>query len=189
METWTSRAAGSSTCLTVSSCFPSRCLVPLLFRLSQFYLKNPLFRSSFNSCILSSQKLAAFHLGHFEVSCPCVAVHSPSSSPRTRFREASSPLTACVLQACFPTRLLCSPARHYDLLGGLIGDKSNSVVFDNSKLKKAVPGFAPSIRFEEGVERCIKYIFSHPECQVEDPEFDKWCDSIIEALDKAAENI
>lgn len=121
METWTSRAAGSSTCLTVSSCFPSRCLVPLLFRLSQFYLKNPLFRSSFNSCILSSQKLAAFHLGHFEVSCPCVAVHSPSSSPRTRFREASSPLTACVLQACFPTRLLCSPARQPALVTASTG--------------------------------------------------------------------
>ncbi len=74
----------------------------------------------------------------------------------------------------------------YDLEGGLIGDKSNSVVFDNTKLKRAVPGFAPSIRFEEGVRRCLNYILAHPECQVEDPEFDKWCDSIIEALDNAS---
>ncbi|MBR3579794.1 MAG: NAD-dependent epimerase/dehydratase family protein [Lachnospiraceae bacterium] len=74
----------------------------------------------------------------------------------------------------------------YDLEGGLIGDKANSVVFDNTKLKRAVPGFAPSIRFEEGVRRCLNYILAHPECQVEDPEFDKWCDSIIEALDKAS---
>ena len=74
----------------------------------------------------------------------------------------------------------------YDLEGGLIGDKANSVVFDNTKLKRAVPGFTPSIRFEEGVRRCLNYILAHPECQVEDPEFDKWCDSIIEALDKAS---
>lgn len=74
----------------------------------------------------------------------------------------------------------------YDLEGGLIGDKANSVVFDNTKLKRAVPGFAPSIRFEEGVRRCLNYILAHPECQVEDPEFDKWCDSIIEVLDKAS---
>ena len=61
---------------------------------------------------------------------------------------------------------LAKVGRKYDLEGGLIGDKANSVVFDNTKLKKAVPGFAPSIRFEEGVRRCLDYILSHPECQV-----------------------
>ena len=84
---------------------------------------------------------------------------------------------------------LAKVGRKYDLEGGLIGDKANSVVFDNTKLKKAVPGFAPSIRFEEGVRRCLDYILSHPECQVEDPDFDEWCDNIIEALNKAAETI
>ena len=34
----------------------------------------------------------------------------------------------------------------YDLLGSLIGDKANSVVFDNSKLKRAVPDFVPRPR-------------------------------------------
>ena len=87
------------------------------------------------------------------------------------------------------SHFLAKVGKKYDLEGGLIGDKANSVVFDNTKLKKAVPGFAPSIRFEEGVRRCLDYILSHPECQVEDPEFDEWCDSIIEALDKAADAI
>ena len=87
------------------------------------------------------------------------------------------------------SHFLAKVGRKYDLEGGLIGDKANSVVFDNTKLKKAVPGFAPSIRFEEGVRRCLDYILSHTECQVEDPEFDEWCDSIIEALDKAADAI
>lgn len=52
-----------------------------------------------------------------------------------------------------------------------------------------MPRFAPSIRFEEGVRRCLDYILSHPECQIEDPEFDEWCDNIIEALDKAADSL
>ena len=84
---------------------------------------------------------------------------------------------------------LAKVGKKYDLEGGLIGDKSNSVVFDNSKLKRAVPGFAPSIRFEEGVRRCLDYILSHPECQTEDPEFDEWCDKIIASLDKAVEEL
>ena len=72
----------------------------------------------------------------------------------------------------------------YDLEGSLIGDKANSVVFDNSKLKKAVPGFAPHIRFEQGIRRTLDYVLSHPECQKEDPEFDKWCDDVINALEE-----
>ena len=87
------------------------------------------------------------------------------------------------------SHFLAKVGKKYDLEGGLIGDKSNSVVFDNSKLKKAVPGFAPSIRFEEGVRRCLDYILSHPECQTEDPEFDEWCDKIIASLDKATEEL
>ncbi|MDO4521925.1 MAG: SDR family oxidoreductase [Eubacteriales bacterium] len=76
-------------------------------------------------------------------------------------------------------------AGDYDFMGSLIGDKSNSVVFDNSKLKRAVPEFKTSIRFDEGIKRTVKYVLSHPECQVEDPEFDEWCDRVIEALEQA----
>ena len=77
----------------------------------------------------------------------------------------------------------------YDFRGGLIGDKSNSVVFDNSKLKKAVPGLAMNVRFEQGIRRSIEYVMSHPECQIEDPEFDAWCDRVIEELESAKERI
>lgn len=77
----------------------------------------------------------------------------------------------------------------YDFTGSLIGDKSNSVVFDNTKLHRAVPGLAMNIRFEEGIRRTIDYVLSHPECQVEDPEFDAWCDKVIENLEAAKKNI
>lgn len=73
----------------------------------------------------------------------------------------------------------------YDLTGSLIGDKANTVIFDNTKLKRAVPGFTPTVRFEEGIKNTIDYIMTHPECQKLDPEFDAWCDAIIDALENA----
>lgn len=72
----------------------------------------------------------------------------------------------------------------YDFVGGLIGDKSNSVVFDNSKLKKAVPGFVATIRAEQGIRKTVEYVLNHPEEQIEDPEFDAWCDKLIEKLEE-----
>lgn len=68
-----------------------------------------------------------------------------------------------------------------DLLGALLGDKAHSVVFDNSKIKRLVPGFCANICFDEGVRRCAAYIQAHPEYQAEDPGFDAWCDSVIAA--------
>jgi len=75
--------------------------------------------------------------------------------------------------------------KEYDLTGNLLGDKSLTVIFDCSKLKRAVPGFQATTRFDEGVRRCVAYLMSHPELQVEDPEFDAWCDKVIDVLEQA----
>jgi nucleoside-diphosphate-sugar epimerase len=72
----------------------------------------------------------------------------------------------------------------YDLTGGLIGDKAVSVVFDNSKLKRLAPDMTTYVPFHRGVRIALDYILAHPECQQEDPEFDAWCDRIIEALEE-----
>ena len=71
----------------------------------------------------------------------------------------------------------------YDYEGGLIGDKSNSVVFDNSKVKKAVPEFNAVVGAEEGIKIAVEYMLSHPEVQVADEEFDAWCDKVIEKME------
>ncbi|MCR5470184.1 MAG: SDR family oxidoreductase [Prevotella sp.] len=75
--------------------------------------------------------------------------------------------------------------KEYDFTGNLLGDKSATVVFDCSKLKHTVPGYQATTRFDEGVRRCVAYILAHPELQIEDPEFDAWCDRVIEAQEKA----
>lgn len=72
----------------------------------------------------------------------------------------------------------------YDLTGSLIGDKANSVIFDNSKLKRAVPGFTATVRADQGIRSTIQHILSHPELQCEDIEFDRWCDKVINKFEK-----
>ncbi len=78
---------------------------------------------------------------------------------------------------------------NYDFEGSLIGDKANSVVFDNEKLKRAVPDFKATIRFDEGIKGTINYVLNHPECQIPDPEFDAWCDRVINALENSKKEI
>lgn len=79
--------------------------------------------------------------------------------------------------------------REWDFTGNLLGDKSVTVVFDCTKLKRAVPGFQATTRFDEGVRRCVDHILAHPELQTEDPEFDAWCDRVIEAQEKARQSL
>ncbi len=80
-------------------------------------------------------------------------------------------------------------AGKYDYEGGLIGDKANTVVFDNSKVKRAVPGFVCTVRADQGLRRTVRHMLNTPALQTEDPEFDAWCDKVIGALEKAKEDI
>ena len=56
----------------------------------------------------------------------------------------------------------------YDFRGSLLGDKAVSVVFDNRKLKAAVPAMGTTVPFRQGVRLALDYILSHPECQREE---------------------
>jgi len=70
----------------------------------------------------------------------------------------------------------------YDFEGALIGDKSCTVLFDNSKVKRLVPGFVATTRFDQAMAEVIPYIISQPELQQEDSEFDAFCDEIDAAM-------
>ena len=81
--------------------------------------------------------------------------------------------------------LAATSPKAWDFTGNLLGDKAVTVVFDCSKLKRVVPGFQAVTRFDEGVRRCVDHILAHPELQVEDPDFDAWCDRVIEAQERS----
>ena len=77
----------------------------------------------------------------------------------------------------------------YDLEGSLTGDKACSVIFDNSKIKHAVPGFTAAVRADQGIRAAVRHILAHPEYQHDDPDFDQWCDRIIEKYENLREEL
>ncbi len=70
-----------------------------------------------------------------------------------------------------------------DFIGSMLGDKANTVIFDNTKLKRLVPGFTATVRFDQGVRRTLSCIESHPELQKSDAAFDAWTDQMIAAYE------
>jgi nucleoside-diphosphate-sugar epimerase len=47
--------------------------------------------------------------------------------------------------------------------GNLMGDKANSVIFDNAKIKGFVPGYVATIPFREGIRSTVEWFDSHPD--------------------------
>ena len=72
-----------------------------------------------------------------------------------------------------------------EAVGSLIGDKSNTVVFDNAKIKRFVPDFACKVTWAEGVRRSLAWFEAHPEFQTINREENAKWDRIIEAYSRA----
>ena len=68
----------------------------------------------------------------------------------------------------------------YDFTGSLLGDKANSVVFDVEKLRRLVPSWMPQKTMDEGLRETVRHVKNTPALHHEDPEFDAWCDKVIE---------
>ncbi|MBN2281469.1 MAG: SDR family oxidoreductase [Candidatus Marinimicrobia bacterium] len=64
---------------------------------------------------------------------------------------------------------------------GLLGDKSNSMIFDNSKIKRFVPDFACTIPFSKGAKEIMEWYDAEPKRQVVDKNLDQLYDEIIKA--------
>ncbi|MEE8440090.1 MAG: SDR family oxidoreductase [Spirochaetia bacterium] len=65
----------------------------------------------------------------------------------------------------------------------LMGDKQYSLVFDNTKIKRIVPGYTATIPFYEGMCRSVEWIDTHPERKVVDAELDRLIDDIASAVE------
>lgn len=63
-------------------------------------------------------------------------------------------------------------AAHSPELGpNLLGDRSHSVVFDNTKIKSLVPGYCATIPFADGAREIVDWHDANPGLQVVDREF------------------
>jgi nucleoside-diphosphate-sugar epimerase len=61
----------------------------------------------------------------------------------------------------------------------LLGDKAHSAIFDNTKIKRAVPGFAATVSFAQGAQEIIDWYDADPARQVVDRQFDLLIDRIV----------
>jgi nucleoside-diphosphate-sugar epimerase len=71
-----------------------------------------------------------------------------------------------------------------DAMGSLIGDKANSAVFDNSKVKKFVPDFHCEVPWAEGLRRAIVWHEADSVRMAVDQELSKLWDQIINSYEK-----
>lgn len=93
------------------------------------------------------------------------------------------------LRACYVPSSLLSAIGPYDFTGALLGDKANTVVFDNSKIKRAVPSFVCTVRADQGLRRTVRSVLGTPALQNADPEFDAWCDRVVAAMDGVTKHL
>jgi len=70
-------------------------------------------------------------------------------------------------------------------IGSLIGDKANSVVFDNRKIKALVPDFVCSVPWVEGVRRSAAWFAADPARRTVDVRADQLWDRILAAYEGA----
>jgi len=68
--------------------------------------------------------------------------------------------------------------------GNLLGDKANSVIFDNSKIKAFVPGFCATISFKEGIRNTVQWFEEDPARMVVKDETNAFMDKVIDAYEK-----
>jgi hypothetical protein len=70
------------------------------------------------------------------------------------------------------------------MLGGLLGDKAVSVVFDNTKIKRFVPGYCATTPFGQGIRRTLAWFDADPARKVIDAEANATWDKLIEAYER-----
>ncbi len=68
---------------------------------------------------------------------------------------------------------------------GLLGDKAVSVLFDNAKIRRFVPEFAPRVSFAEGIRHSLAWFDAHPDRKLPDPVMNEDMDIVLEKWNKA----
>lgn len=79
---------------------------------------------------------------------------------------------------------ICDVADKMDqgwMRGNLLGDKAVSTIFDNSKIKRFVPGFTATIPFKEGIKSTVEWFEAVPSRMVIDEGNNRFIDEVIKA--------
>src|SRR5882757_9485159 len=71
-----------------------------------------------------------------------------------------------------------------EMEGTLTGDKSVSVVFDNSKIKRFVPDYVATTRFSQGIRQSLAWFDADPARKLIDSEANATWDKLIDTYEK-----
>ena len=70
-------------------------------------------------------------------------------------------------------------AHSAELGANLLGDRSHSVVFDNTKIKSLVPGYHATIPFADGARQIVQWFDANPRLQTVDQDYMALSDRLI----------
>jgi nucleoside-diphosphate-sugar epimerase len=101
------------------------------------------------------------------------AVAHAAGAPPPRFVHIASDF----IIACLP-----------DEVGGLLGDKSNSAVFDNRKIKRFVPDYVATVRFRDGIRRTMAWFDADAKRRQIDEEANARWDRLIAAYERGLQS-
>jgi nucleoside-diphosphate-sugar epimerase len=74
----------------------------------------------------------------------------------------------------------CLPAS----TGTLLGDKSHSAIFDNTKIKRLVPDYVATTRYRDGIKRTVAWFDADPRRQIVDDTANANWDRLIAAYER-----
>jgi nucleoside-diphosphate-sugar epimerase len=99
------------------------------------------------------------------------------------YEELASALGVAPQLAHIPSELIAA----YDpnMFGSLIGDKAHSAVFDNTKIKRFVPGFAAATSWAEGVRRSLAWFNADPARRSIDEDANRLWDALLSGYERA----
>jgi nucleoside-diphosphate-sugar epimerase len=84
-----------------------------------------------------------------------------------------------------PSEMLPIVAPDWGWTGGILGDIAHSAVFDNTKIRTYVPGFAPRLTFHRAIHRMLAWRRDHSDVTRPDPATDAILDRIVGACHDA----
>ena len=116
----------------------------------------------------------AFHITSDEVMCwdQWYRLTAEASGVEARLVHIPSDFIA----ACVP-----------EARGSLLGDKAVSVVFDNTKIKRFVPGYCATVPFTQGIRRTIAWFDADPARRQIDDQANTLWDKLLEAYERGTE--
>jgi nucleoside-diphosphate-sugar epimerase len=72
--------------------------------------------------------------------------------------------------------------------GGLLGDKAVSVIFDNTKIKRFVPGYCATVPFTQGIRQTMAWFDADPARRLIDDEANAQWDHLIAAYERGTQD-